>query len=119
MTTESLKETIKRKLREEFRHVHEQLKSQIEGQAESIAPTPLWTSFVDLPMAYGGPPLKGLLRASAADFQVDEDLGFEPDGTGEHHLLRVRKTDANTEWVAQQLASFLGLPASAIAGKRF
>lgn len=82
MTTESLKETIKRKLPEEFRHVHEQLKAQNQGQAESIARTPLWTSFVDLPMAYGGPPLKGLLRASAADFQVDEDLGFEPDGAG-------------------------------------
>ncbi len=73
-----------------------------------------WTAFTDLPMAYGEPPIKGLLRASAADFQVDEELDFGPDGEGEHQLLRLRKTDANTEWVAKQLASFRGAPVSVV-----
>src|SRR5262249_4892871 len=33
-----------------------------------------------------------------------EELGFEPAGTGQHVLLRVRKRDANTQWVARELA---------------
>ena len=43
----------------------------------------------DLPFAHGGPPLRGVLRASAEDFEVDEDLGFEPEGHGEHVFVRI------------------------------
>ena len=85
-----------------------------EAEVEFGAPKTAWVPFADLPKAYGDPPIQGLLRASAADFQVDEELGFEPDGDGEHQLLLVRKTDANTEWVAKQLAAFLGSTASAV-----
>lgn len=46
---------------------------------------------------------------------MDEDLGFAPDGEGEHQLLRVRKTGANTEWVARQIAAFAGLPQQAVS----
>jgi tRNA pseudouridine13 synthase len=63
----------------------------------------------DLPYAHGGPPLSGVMRASAEDFEVDEELGFEPDGTGEHVFLRIEKRDANTEWVAQRLAQAAGV----------
>jgi tRNA pseudouridine13 synthase len=35
---------------------------------------------------------------------VEEDLGFLPAGTGQHVLLKVRKRDANTQWVARSLA---------------
>ena len=38
------------------------------------------------------------------DFVVEEDLGFAPAGTGQHVLLKVRKRDANTQWVARELA---------------
>jgi len=38
------------------------------------------------------------------DFWVEEQLGFEPAGTGSHALLRVRKRGCNTEWVARELA---------------
>lgn len=38
-----------------------------------------------------------------------ELLGFEPDGQGGHRLLWVRKTDANTEWVARRLAALSGV----------
>jgi tRNA pseudouridine13 synthase len=40
----------------------------------------------------------------AEDFVVEEELGFEPDGTGQHLLLKVLKRHANTEWVARALA---------------
>jgi tRNA(Glu) U13 pseudouridine synthase TruD len=46
----------------------------------------------------------GLLRAQPDDFVVEEDLGFAPAGMGQHVLLKVRKRDANTQWVARELA---------------
>lgn len=57
-----------------------------------------------LPCAYGGPAGTATLRAQPEDFQVNEWLGYEADGEGDHLLLRVRKRDANTLWVAKQLA---------------
>jgi tRNA pseudouridine13 synthase len=50
------------------------------------------------------------MRQSAEDFQVDEELGFEPDGDGEHLLIHLRKRDTNTHWLAGQLARYAGLP---------
>lgn len=50
----------------------------------------------------------GTLRATPEDFVVEEDLGFDPDGDGSHLLLKVRKRNANTAWVAQELARGLG-----------
>ncbi len=49
------------------------------------------------------------MRASSDDFEVDEDLGFAADGKGEHALLHIEKRDANSEWVAQQLARAAGV----------
>lgn len=63
----------------------------------------------DLPYAHGGPPLSGLLRATADDFQVDEVLGYAASGEGEHAFLRVRKRDLNTVDVARELARFAGV----------
>jgi tRNA pseudouridine13 synthase len=63
---------------------------------------------LDPPRAYGPPPAVAIERAVAADFLVEEDLGFAPAGSGSHLLLKVRKTDANTEWVARQLARAAG-----------
>jgi tRNA pseudouridine13 synthase len=56
-----------------------------------------------------------VLRDRPQDFVVDEVLGFAPDGEGEHRLLRVRKTGANTEWVARQIAAFAGVPPQAVS----
>lgn len=64
---------------------------------------------VDLPTAFGPPPLRGTTRQQDADFRVVEELGFEPSGAGEHALLQVEKQGANTEWVARQLARFAGV----------
>lgn len=64
----------------------------------------------ELPFAFGGPALTGLLRAQPEDFEVEEVLGFEPSGAGEHLMLWVEKRGANTEWVARQLARVAGIP---------
>jgi tRNA pseudouridine13 synthase len=74
----------------------------------------LWRSFRELPFAYGGPLGAARLRDRPEDFQVDERLSFEPDGAGEHHFLRIRKTGHNTQWVARQLARWAGVSASAV-----
>ncbi|MET0291017.1 MAG: tRNA pseudouridine(13) synthase TruD [Steroidobacteraceae bacterium] len=63
---------------------------------------------VDPPRAYGPVPVSAVIRTTPDDFVVDEQLGFEPNGTGPHALLRVRKRGANTDWVAKQLATLAG-----------
>lgn len=70
---------------------------------------------MQLPFAFGGPPLRGTLRASAEDFFVDEELGFAPDGAGEHVFVRVEKRGANTDFVARELAHFAGLRPDAVS----
>ena len=68
-----------------------------------------------LPFAHGGPPLCGILRSAPEDFVVDEDLGFAPDGSGEHVFVRVEKRGANTDWVAKELARFAGVSPAAVS----
>ena len=63
-----------------------------------------------LAYAYGAPPVQGVLRSSPEDFFVDEVLGFEPDGEGEHVLLQIEKCNTNTQWLADQLARFAAIP---------
>ena len=70
---------------------------------------------LELPFAWGGAPLSGVLRAQAEDFFVDEDLGFAPDGTGEHVFVRVEKRSANTDWVARELAQLAGVRPDAVS----
>lgn len=60
------------------------------------------------PRAFGSSLGRGRLRVEPEDFAVEEDLGFEPSGDGAHVLLKVRKRNANTEWVARELARALG-----------
>lgn len=67
-----------------------------------------------LPHAHGGPPARAVLRREAGDFRVDEVLGFEPSGSGEHAFLVIEKTGANTEWVARQLARAAGVAPVAV-----
>ncbi|OHC47109.1 MAG: tRNA pseudouridine(13) synthase TruD, partial [Rhodanobacter sp. RIFOXYA1_FULL_67_6] len=67
-----------------------------------------------LPWAYGVPPLQARLRSTPEDFQVEEILGYDADGAGEHALLWVEKRGANTDWVARELAKFAGVPQVAV-----
>jgi tRNA pseudouridine13 synthase len=75
---------------------------------------PSWTPVQSLPMAYGAPIARGRVRARPEDFLVEEQLGFDPDGEGDHLLLRVRKTGANTEWAARRLARVAGVSVSTV-----
>lgn len=59
--------------------------------------------------AHGKPLGTGSIRSERSDFQVREQYDFEPTGSGEHLLLWIRKSGANTGWVANQLASFFDL----------
>jgi tRNA pseudouridine13 synthase len=60
------------------------------------------------PRAHGVPPARGLLRVEPEDFMVEEELGFAPAGSGSHVLLKVRKRNANTQWVARELSRLTG-----------
>jgi tRNA pseudouridine13 synthase len=64
------------------------------------------TSASELPRAHGVPPLTAELRRTPEDFHVEEILGYDADGEGEHALLWVEKREANTDWVARELARF-------------
>ena len=67
-------------------------------------PLPKW------PRAFGGPAGRGRIKDSPGDFQVEEILGFEPSGAGEHVFLWVEKRGLNTEEVAERLAAFAKIP---------
>ena len=59
-------------------------------------------------------PIAGRIRVQPEDFQVEEVLGFEPEGEGEHLWLWLEKRSANTSWVAGQLARWAGVPPMAV-----
>lgn len=46
------------------------------------------------------------IRVTASDFQVAEQLPFQPEGEGSHVWLYVQKIGTNTDWLAQQIARF-------------
>jgi tRNA pseudouridine13 synthase len=76
---------------------------------QNASPIADWAIAALQPPRALGPTLgTGLLRAQPDDFVVEEDLGFAPAGTGQHVLLKVRKRDANTQWVARELAKICG-----------
>lgn len=52
--------------------------------------------------------MSGALRVEAADFRVEEQLGFQPDGGDAHRLLLIEKENANTLFVARALAARAG-----------
>ncbi len=58
---------------------------------------------------HGQPAVTGLLRSHYADFKVFEILPFSPCGEGEHLYIHIRKTGANTLYVARQLAKYFGV----------
>lgn len=69
---------------------------------------------LDWAYANGAPDCHGTIRTTPEDFQVDELLGYEPDGEGNHVLLHLRKRNTNTEWLARQLAEFAGVEAKEV-----
>ncbi|WP_065357924.1 tRNA pseudouridine(13) synthase TruD [Kluyvera georgiana] len=71
--------------------------------------------FNALTYLHGKPQGTGQLKASPEDFLVVEDLGFEPDGEGEHILVRILKNGCNTRFVADALAKFLKIHAREVS----
>ncbi len=69
----------------------------------------MWAKYHQLPYAHGRPTSSGVIRSTPDDFRVDEILGFDPDGEGEHTLLQLQKRDTNTAWLASELARFAGV----------
>ena len=57
----------------------------------------------------GTPQQTGRLKAEFADFIVREELGYPLAGEGEFVAVKVRKTNANTLFVGEQLAKFVGI----------
>lgn len=70
---------------------------------------------VNLTWLHGKPAATGVLKANPEDFVVVEDLGFTPDGEGEHLLVNVRKNGCNTQFVADYLAKFAGIHARSVS----
>ncbi len=52
-----------------------------------------------------------VLKAAPEDFQVDEVLGFVPDGEGDHLWINIRKRNKNTRDVADEIASTFSIAA--------
>ncbi len=69
----------------------------------------LGPAWYELPRAWGAAPVRGRLRSTPEDFRVEEELGFEPTGDGEHLLLLIRKTGMNTADVSRWLAEVLSV----------
>jgi tRNA pseudouridine13 synthase len=63
-----------------------------------------------LAFASGRPTVSACIRQAPEDFQVNEIPLLEPDGSGEHVWLLVRKRLENTAQVASMLAKFSGVP---------
>ena len=60
----------------------------------------------ELTYLHGKPQSSGLLRSQKSDFKVFEQLPFLPIGEGEHLFIYIRKTGANTVFVARELAKY-------------
>jgi len=69
------------------------------------------TFSLDFNYLYGKPVCSALFKQSCEDFNVEEDLGFELTGEGEHVCLWIQKIGENTQYLARQLAKFADIPA--------
>ena len=63
-------------------------------------------NFDHLAYVNGKPTNRAVLKALPADFVVEEQLGYELKGQGEHLWCWVEKQGQNTDWVAGQLAKW-------------
>ncbi len=70
--------------------------------------------------AFARPSSHAVFKQHPQDFVVEEQLGFVPTGEGEHQFIWVEKINANTAFVAEQLAKFCQLPLRAVtyAGRK-
>jgi tRNA pseudouridine13 synthase len=69
----------------------------------------------NLPYAHGGFVGVGTLREQTDYFQVDEQLTFEPSGSGEHVFLYIEKRGLNTDDIVKMLSIHAGVPRRSIS----
>lgn len=74
-----------------------------------------YAMFNELNFAYGLPQSHGQIKGQPEDFCVEENLGFELTGEGEHLCLLIEKKLINTEDMAKMIARTLSLPLKAIS----
>ena len=86
----------------------------INSQADSSAPQ-LFESLDSLAFAHGRPAPAANFKQEFSDFRVDEQLGFQFTGKGEHAYLRIEKVDCSTADVVKKLSEITGVHASDIA----
>jgi len=67
-------------------------------------------SLPDWSRVFGTTAVSGLIRVNVEDFRVQEIPLITPEGEGNHLWLEIEKRNANTDWVARQLAGFAGVP---------
>jgi len=65
---------------------------------------------LDWAYANGEPGCCATIRSVPEDFFVDEQIGYEPAGEGNHAWLHIEKRNTNTEWLARELASLVDVP---------
>lgn len=63
------------------------------------------------PCVSGTPEVTVLLRAQPEDFRVDEELGFELSGEGEHVFLHLEKRQLNSLELLERISGLSGIPA--------
>ena len=63
---------------------------------------------------YGSPLISGLIKQQPRDFEVVEELGFEPTGEGEHLFLEIEKTGLTTAQLVDRIARDYSLHPRAI-----
>ena len=64
--------------------------------------------------AWSQPKVTGELKSNPQDFYVEEVLGFEPDGQGEHLFVLIEKVAINTDYLAQRLAHHANIDVSKV-----
>ncbi len=67
------------------------------------------------PSPRGPAAARARLRVLPEDFQVDELLGFEPEGSGEHLFLQLRKRGLDSEEVARRIARWAAVAPQAVS----
>lgn len=74
----------------------------------------------ELPRVNSLPTITGTIRSHFSDFEVTEQLSFEPCGEGEHLFLYIEKQSCNSQWVADELQKYFKLRSQDIgyAGKK-
>ena len=63
----------------------------------------------DLPFLHGGPLGRARFKVQPEDFVVEELLGFEPSGEGEHCLVWAEKRNLDSNEAAARLADAMGI----------